>query len=187
MAGFIASIGFVGILSGLPYHSLPWLAAFAFAMCLVGLLDDIIDLRPRHKLILELVAICILGGWGLHLDILPYHPLNIALTIFWLITATNAFNLIDGVDGLAAGVGIVAALSIATVAGLHQHNGTMVAALGLAGALAGFMIFNFPPHPFSWAMKARLRLGSCLECSRSREAVSARVLCRRASRRLCWC
>ncbi len=162
MAGFIASIGFVGILSGLPYHSLPWLAAFAFAMCLVGLLDDIIDLRPRHKLILELVAICILGGWGPHLDILPYHPLNIALTIFWLITATNAFNLIDGVDGLAAGVGIVAALSIATVAGLHQHNGTMVAALGLAGALAGFMIFNFPPASIFMGDEGALAVGLVL-------------------------
>src|SRR5208283_661478 len=96
MAGFIAAIGFVGIL--------------------FGLLDDIVDLRPRNKLLLEMAAICILGGWGPQLDFLPYQPLNIALTIFWLITATNAFNLIDGVDGLAAGVGIVAALSIAAVA-----------------------------------------------------------------------
>ena len=68
--------------------------------CAVGSLDDIVDLCPRYKLILELAAICILGGWGPQLDLLPYHPLNIALTIFWLITATNAFNLIDGIDGL---------------------------------------------------------------------------------------
>ena len=122
IAGFVAAIGFVGILSGLPYHSIPWLAAFAVAMCLVGLLDDIVDLRPRHKLMLELAAICILVWWGPQLDFFPYQPLNVALTIFWLVTATNAFNLIDGVDGLAAGVGIVAALSIATVAGLHQHE-----------------------------------------------------------------
>src|ERR1019366_6707856 len=65
IAGLIAAIGLVGVLSGLPYHSLPWLAGFAVAMCLVGLLDDIVDLRPRHKLILELAAICILGWWGL--------------------------------------------------------------------------------------------------------------------------
>jgi len=162
MAGLIAAIGLVGVLSGLPYHSLPWLAGFAVAMCLVGLLDDIVDLRPRHKLILELAAICILGGWGPQLDLLPYHSLNVALTIFWLITATNAFNLIDGIDGLAAGVGIVAALSIATVAGLHQHEGTMFVGLALAGALAGFMVFNFPPASIFMGDEGALAVGLVL-------------------------
>src|ERR1035437_10704707 len=124
MAVLIAAIGFVGVLSGLPYHSLPWLAGCGGAMCLVGLLDDIVELRPRYKLILELAAICILGGWGPQLDLLPYQPLNIALTIIWLITATNAFNLIDGIDGLAAGGGIVAAVRIAPAAGVGLHGGT---------------------------------------------------------------
>jgi UDP-GlcNAc:undecaprenyl-phosphate/decaprenyl-phosphate GlcNAc-1-phosphate transferase len=162
MAGFISAIAFVGIESGLPYHSLPWLASFAVLMFLVGFVDDIVDLRPRHKLLLELGAICILGGWGPHLDILPYQPLNIALTIFWLITATNAFNLIDGIDGLAAGVGIVSALSIATVSGLHQHDGTMIAALALAGALGGFMLFNFPPASIFMGDEGALAVGLML-------------------------
>jgi len=162
VAGFIAAIGFVGILLGLPYHSLPWLASFAVAMCLVGLLDDIVDLRPRNKLLLELAAICILGGWGPQLDFLPYQPLNVALTICWLITATNAFNLIDGVDGLAAGVGIVAALSIAAVAGLHHHEGTMLVALALAGALGGFMVFNFPPASVFMGDEGALAVGLVL-------------------------
>jgi UDP-GlcNAc:undecaprenyl-phosphate GlcNAc-1-phosphate transferase len=131
-------------------------------MCLVGLLDDIVDLRPRHKFMLELAAICVLVWWGPHVDFFPYRAANIALTIFWLITATNAFNLIDGVDGLAAGVGIVAALSIATVAGLHQHNGTMVAALAIAGALAGFMIFNFPPASVFMGDEGALAVGLVL-------------------------
>jgi len=162
IAGLIAAIGLVGVLSGLPYHSLPWLAGFAVAMSLVGLLDDIVDLRPRNKLALELAAICMLGWWGPRIDLLPYQPLNIALTIFWLITATNAFNLIDGIDGLAAGVGIVAALSIATVAGLHQHAGTMVVALALAGALAGFMVFNFPPASIFMGDEGALAVGLVL-------------------------
>ncbi len=86
----------------------------------------------------------------------------IALTIFWLVTATNAFNLIDGVDGLAAGIGIVAALSIAAVAGLHQHEGTMVMALALAGGLAGFMIFNFPPASVFMGDEGALAVGLVL-------------------------
>ena len=186
MAGFVVAIGFVGILSGLPYHSMPWLAAFAVAMCLVGLLDDIVDLRPRHKLILELAAICILVWWGPHLDFFPYQPVNIALTIFWLVTATNAFNLIDGVDGLAAGVGIVAALSIATVAGLHQHVGTMVAALAIAGALAGFMVFNFPPASVFMGDEGALAVGLVLGVLSIQGSRLARVLCRRGWRCRCW-
>ncbi len=162
MAGFVVAIGLVGTLAGFPYHTMPWLAAFAVAMCLVGLLDDIVDLLPRHKLILELAAISILVWWGPHLDFFPYRPLNIALTIFWLVTATNAFNLIDGVDGLAAGVGIVAALSIATVAGLHLHYVTMVAAVAIAGALAGFMVFNFPPASVFMGDEGALAVGLVL-------------------------
>jgi UDP-GlcNAc:undecaprenyl-phosphate GlcNAc-1-phosphate transferase len=162
MAGFVAAIGIVGLKLGLPHHTMPWLAGFALAMCLVGLLDDIVDLQPLHKLILELVAISVLVGWGPQLDFFPYHPLNIALTIFWLVTATNAFNLIDGIDGLAAGVGIVAALSIAVVAGLHLHTVTMVAALALAGALAGFMVFNFPPATVFMGDEGALAVGLVL-------------------------
>ena len=162
MVAFVAAVGFVGIVSGLPYHTIPWLTGFAVAMCLVGLLDDIVDLRPRNKLLLELAAICMLVWWGPHLDFFPYDPLNIALTIFWLVTATNAFNLIDGIDGLAAGVGIVAALSIATVAGLHQHAGTMIAALAIAGSLAGFMVFNFPPASVFMGDEGALAVGLVL-------------------------
>jgi UDP-GlcNAc:undecaprenyl-phosphate/decaprenyl-phosphate GlcNAc-1-phosphate transferase len=162
LAGFVVAIRLVGILTGLPPHSIPWLAGFAVAMCVVGLLDDIIDLRPRHKLMLELAAICVLVWWGPQLDFFPYKTVNIALTVFWLVTATNAFNLIDGIDGLAAGVGIVAALSIATVAGLHQHSGTMIAALSIAGALAGFMVFNFPPASVFMGDEGALAVGLVL-------------------------
>ncbi len=162
MAGFLVAIGLIGIVSGRPSHSIPWLAGFAVAMCVVGLLDDIVDLRPRHKLILELAAICVLVWWGPQLDFFPYGAVNIALTIFWLVTATNAFNLIDGIDGLAAGVGIVAALSIATVAGLHQHSGTMIAALAVAGALSGFMVFNFPPASIFMGDEGALAVGLLL-------------------------
>src|SRR5260370_24889509 len=162
LAGFVVAIGLVGILSGLPPHSIPWLAGFAVAMCLVGLLDDIVDLRPRHKLMLELAAVSILVWWGPQLDFFPYHAVNIGLTVFWLVTATNAFNLIDVIDGLAAGVGIVAALSIAIVAGLHQHNGTMVAALAIAGALPGVMVFNFRPATVFMGDEGALAVGPVL-------------------------
>ena len=162
MAGFVVAIAFVGVLSGLPSHSIPWLVGFGVAMCAVGLLDDVVDLRPRYKLMLELAAISALVWWGPHLDFFPFLAFNLAITVFWLVTATNAFNLIDGVDGLAAGVGIVSALSIATVAGLHQHSGTMFAAVAIAGALAGFMVFNFPPASVFMGDEGALAIGLVL-------------------------
>src|SRR5260370_22752156 len=94
LAGFVVAIGLVGILSGLPYHTIPWLAGFALAMCLVGLLDDIVDLKPRHKLMLELAAISVLVWWGPQLDFFPYHAFNITLTILLLSTPTTPFTLI---------------------------------------------------------------------------------------------
>lgn len=145
IAGFAAALVLSINLVGLLDQRLYWVVVFAGAMFLVGLVDDIAELRPRYKLVLQLAAIVLLGMWGPQLDVLPYHEANVVLTVLWLLAATNAFNLIDGLDGLASGVGIVASLSIAAVAGLHQHHATMVAALALAGALSGFLVFNFPP------------------------------------------
>ena len=71
--------------------------------------DDIVELRPRVKLGWQVVVIVLFAARGPQLDLLPYHWMNVALTIFWLVTTTNAFNLIDGLDGLAAGVGILSA------------------------------------------------------------------------------
>src|SRR5438128_2465920 len=145
IGGFVVAIGLLCNLSNWPQDKLMWLTAFSVAMFSVGLLDDLVELRPRYKVALELIAISLLGVWGPQLDLLPYEWANIALTILWLLAATNAFNLIDGLDGLAAGVGMLAATSIAIVAALHQHQATMAAALALSGAMAGFLVFNFPP------------------------------------------
>jgi len=162
IGAFVVSIGLLCNLSNWPQDKLLWLTAFSFAMFCVGLLDDLVELRPRYKLVLELAAISLLGAWGPQLDFLPYHSANIALTILWLLTATNAFNLIDGLDGLAAGVCIVAATSIAIVAALHQHGATMVAALALSGAMAGFLVFNFPPASMFMGDEGALTVGLIL-------------------------
>ncbi len=162
IAGFVVAVALSVNPAGLLDQRLYWLIVFAGAMFVVGLVDDIADLRPRQKLGLELAAIGLLGLWGPQLDVLPNHAANVVLTILWLLAATNAFNLIDGLDGLASGVGIVAAVSIAAVAGLHGHHGTMVAALALAGALSGFLLFNFPPASIFMGDAGALTVGLIL-------------------------
>jgi UDP-GlcNAc:undecaprenyl-phosphate GlcNAc-1-phosphate transferase len=162
IGGFAVAIALLCNLSNWPQDKLVWLTVFAFAMFCVGLVDDIVELRPRYKLVLELAAISLLGVWGPQLDLLPYQWANIALTIFWLLVATNAFNLIDGLDGLAVGVGVIAAASIAIVAALHQHYATMSAALALSGAMAGFLVFNFPPASIFMGDEGALTVGLIL-------------------------
>jgi UDP-GlcNAc:undecaprenyl-phosphate GlcNAc-1-phosphate transferase len=71
--------------------------------------------------------------------------LSFAMTVGWIVLVTNAFNLIDGLDGLAAGVGIVAALTLVILGQSYDSAVAVIASLALAGALAAFLRFNLPP------------------------------------------
>jgi UDP-GlcNAc:undecaprenyl-phosphate GlcNAc-1-phosphate transferase len=70
---------------------------------------------------------------------------SFVMTVVWIVLVTNAFNLIDGIDGLAAGVGIVAALTLVILGQGYDSGVAVVASLALAGALAAFLRFNLPP------------------------------------------
>jgi UDP-GlcNAc:undecaprenyl-phosphate GlcNAc-1-phosphate transferase len=137
------------------------LAAAAAVIALVGLVDDAVNLRARHKLLGQLAAILILvvgGGYrieqvtvlGVHIDMgLLAGP----VTAFWFLAAVNAINLLDGMDGLLGTVGLVAcgALSAMAFAAGHPFAGWVAAAA--AGSLVGFLWFNYPP--------ATVYLGDC--------------------------
>jgi UDP-GlcNAc:undecaprenyl-phosphate/decaprenyl-phosphate GlcNAc-1-phosphate transferase len=79
------------------------------------------------------------------LELTSWSWFNPALTVLWLLTAVNAFNFIDGLDGLAAGVGIISAITVAFLAISRGAPFVLVQALALAGALGGFLVFNFSP------------------------------------------
>jgi UDP-GlcNAc:undecaprenyl-phosphate GlcNAc-1-phosphate transferase len=162
MAGFGLAIWLFGSTISVPHLRMTWMLTFAAALFAVGLVDDIAELRPRVKLGWQVVIIVLFAAWGPQLDLLPYHWTNVALTIFWLVTTTNAFNLIDGLDGLAAGVGIISSLTVAAVAGLHGHTVTMIAAASLAGALGGFLLFNLPPASTFMGDEGALSVGLIL-------------------------
>jgi UDP-GlcNAc:undecaprenyl-phosphate GlcNAc-1-phosphate transferase len=113
---------------------------------ILGLIDDLGALSPAVKLAGQVVAILTLmkASVTIKLTFLPA-GLALPLSFLWLLAITNAFNLIDIMDGLASGVGLISALFLACVAAGsgREEVGTLLA--GLAGSLAGFLRYNFEP------------------------------------------
>ncbi len=135
-----------------PITDLLPLAAAGISIVAVGLVDDRFHLRGRQKLAGQLLAAACLVAGGLVVRSLHLFSLDIELgilavpfTIFWLVGAINALNLIDGVDGLATSVGMVLSATIGAMALMNGHYFSALVACTLAGSLAGFLRFNFPP------------------------------------------
>jgi UDP-GlcNAc:undecaprenyl-phosphate/decaprenyl-phosphate GlcNAc-1-phosphate transferase len=137
------------------HHDWWYMLGLALAIgiiCGVGLIDDRYNLRGRQKLAGQMLAILVMIGSGLVIQkfsIFDYTVdlgmLAIPFTIFWLLGAVNALNLIDGVDGLATSIGLVFSIALAAMAFATGHEFDALLAMTLGGALAGFLIYNFPP------------------------------------------
>ncbi|MBA3311888.1 MAG: undecaprenyl/decaprenyl-phosphate alpha-N-acetylglucosaminyl 1-phosphate transferase [Planctomycetota bacterium] len=124
----------------------------SFLLCLVGLADDAWNLRGRHKLFGQIAAVSVLLASGLvvhSVQLFGFHihlgVLAIPFTLFWLLGAVNAMNLIDGMDGLAATVGGMIGLSLSVMASMNGHPEESAVAAALVGGIVGFLIYNFPP------------------------------------------
>ena len=135
-----------------------------------GLYDDIRRCRVRTKLLLEALAAVVVYAWGVRITIvtspvgthLHLGVLSLPATVLWIIIITNAINLIDGLDGLAAGTGIaVAALFFALSGGdLHLQMVYVI----FAGSLLGFLRYNFPPASIFMGDSGSLFVGFFLAC-----------------------
>lgn len=120
------------------------IAASSF-LFLIGLLDDILNIKPYQKLVGQLFGAVFVIGMGFTLPLTGYQLLDIWITVFWLIGITNAINLLDNMDGLAAGIAGIAALSLAVGFAVNGQSAEVVLVTVFVGALAGFLIFNFNP------------------------------------------
>lgn len=113
---------------------------------ILGLVDDLGQLGPWTKLAGQVVAVLILVKSGIYIQ-LVFLPVwvSIPLSVLWLLAVTNAFNLIDIMDGLSAGTAMVAALALLAVAEMNGlvNGATLLAAL--AGSCLGFLFFNTAP------------------------------------------
>ncbi|MFT3743923.1 MAG: hypothetical protein QM785_06465 [Pyrinomonadaceae bacterium] len=117
-------------------------SAFLF---LVGLIDDIVSVRPYQKLIGQLIGAGILVLSGLKLPLTGFEIIDIWITVFWVIGITNAINLLDNMDGLAAGISAIAAFSLAMNFASSGLTNELLLASAFVGALVGFLVFNFNP------------------------------------------
>src|SRR5713226_346950 len=112
---------------------------------LVGLIDDLIHIKPYQKLIGQVMGAAVVVYYGLALPWTRSLPINMVITIFWLIGITNAVNLLDNMDGLAAGIAAIASvfLTVSFIAGGQPTEALMSSVL--AAALLGFLIYNSNP------------------------------------------
>src|SRR5581483_11005263 len=160
-AAFVLSIG-VGILINQRFGSLASpvtirtlftiLVPATLIFCL-GVYDDLKSVGPWTKFAVQAVAALLLFAGGLRILDLPVlfgtrhfgWAVGLPLTIFWVIGITNAFNLIDGLDGLAAGSGLFSTIVVFVVATFSQSSVVSLLTIALAGAILGFLRFNFNP------------------------------------------
>jgi UDP-GlcNAc:undecaprenyl-phosphate/decaprenyl-phosphate GlcNAc-1-phosphate transferase len=112
---------------------------------LVGLVDDIAHLKPYAKLVGQIFFSAAMTMFGLRLHWLPSAVLDQALTIFWLVGITNAINLLDNLDGLAGGISAIAALYLVYFCHVAGFATAATLAAVFAGAVCGFLVFNFNP------------------------------------------
>lgn len=121
------------------------LLLYCGGMFLLGAADDVWHMRPRAKLAGQVVLTALFLALIPRPDLTGFAALDLMLALLWLVGITNAFNLLDNIDGLCAGIALIAGvfyLSILAPAG----SGPLVLALAaFAGAVAGFLIYNFQP------------------------------------------
>lgn len=138
-----------------------------------GVIDDIKGLSPRGKVLFQIASAVILILGDVKIDaitnpfgkagtVIPLNGLSIPLTIFWVVGITNTLNLIDGLDGLAAGVTLIASLSFVAVAGKFSYIPIMLMSAILAGACLGFLPYNFNPAKIFMGDTGALFLGFIL-------------------------
>jgi UDP-GlcNAc:undecaprenyl-phosphate GlcNAc-1-phosphate transferase len=147
---------------------LPLLPA-AGLIFLIGVLDDIFSLRPWQKLLGEFAAAAWVYWHGIRiLDVfgrgaIEAHWFSFPVTVLWLVGCANAFNLIDGMDGLASGVGFFATCTM-LVAALQVPSAVVLSLLTapLAGALLAFLRFNFNPASMFLGDSGSLTIGFLL-------------------------
>lgn len=149
--------------AGSSLHQLEILLGMALVLSLMGLFDDLRGLSPWVRLAVEVAAG--IGVWAsgssVALDFLP-GPVNVVLTVVWVVGVTNAFNLLDNMDGLSAGVAAIASLSFFALALIYGQFLLATLAIALTGCAAGFLRHNFHPARIYMGDAGSLFLGFML-------------------------
>ncbi len=128
----------------------------------VGLWDDRRDMSPAIKMLGQVAAAAILILSGVQINLFAFEPLNISLTIFWVVGICNAINFLDNMDGLAGGLAMIASAFIFILSAAEGIGPIAVLAAATAGACVGFLYYNFNPAILFMGDSGSLLLGYVL-------------------------
>lgn len=140
----------------------------SFVIIITGVLDDMLEISPKAKLVGQTIAATIVIFFGdVQIDfinlpfggVLNFGYLSVPLTLIWIIGITNAINLIDGLDGLAAGVSTIALITLAGMAFTMGNMFVLAMALLIAASTCGFLFYNFHPAKIFMGDTGALFLG----------------------------
>lgn len=131
-------------------------------MFIVGLADDVVRLRAQTKFLFQLLAGIVLVSLGAVVPLTSSYAGNVLITLFWFVALTNAFNLLDGLDGVAGGVGAIASFFLGL--SFAKQGAWLHASLAwsLAGATLGFLRYNFHPASIFMGDAGSMLVGAVL-------------------------
>ena len=125
-------------------HRIAHLLLPAIGMFLLGLADDVWQIAPRIKLYVQIALACVPVLFGVTIPITHWYFVNAAVTVFWFVGLTNAFNLLDNMNGLCAGTAIVVSIFRGLIALRQDDQVGFLLCIALAAATFGFLLFNYP-------------------------------------------
>jgi UDP-N-acetylmuramyl pentapeptide phosphotransferase/UDP-N-acetylglucosamine-1-phosphate transferase len=182
----------VSLLFWFKFYNHPSIITFFLSMVLlfgVGIMDDLKDLAARYKLIIEAGLASLLAVSGIRITsfggLFGITELHIAaqylITVITIVGITNAFNLIDGIDGLAGGLGFMSLVTLGLFLTISKDLNYAMIAFALAGALLGFLYFNFNPARIFMGDTGSLVLGFviavlCVQLMKINSILSAPVV-----------
>jgi len=160
----------VSLLFWFKFYNHPSIITFFLSMILlfgVGIMDDLKDLAARYKLVIEAGVATLLAVSGIRITsfggLFGINELHIIaqyiITVVTIVGITNAFNLIDGIDGLAGGLGFMSLVTLGIFLTISKDLNYAMIAFALAGALLGFLYFNFNPARIFMGDTGSLMLG----------------------------
>jgi UDP-GlcNAc:undecaprenyl-phosphate GlcNAc-1-phosphate transferase len=158
----IALVTLIGLLGlGVAFEIWP-LVVCAGAMFVIGIVDDVLNVKASTKLIAEIAIASVLVFFGYRLGWTQSLTGDALLTLFWIVGITNAFNLLDNMDGLCAGIALIAGASLMVSFGLEAPWAVEAYTTLLLGATAGFLFYNFNPASIFLGDSGSLFIGSSL-------------------------
>ena len=139
------------------------------AIFLLGLIDDILDINPHYKLIGQVVAASVMVFLGVQVNWFASETVNLLISIVWIVGITNAFNLLDNMDGLSAGVACISGVFLFFWLPVMSGDSALVTSIQLMlaayiGSLLGFLIYNFNPASIFMGDAGSLLIGFVLAC-----------------------